>query len=130
MGKARYPEDSAGWKGAFDTGRTAAKVITPKRPRLWEQVLTVLANGPATPEQISHAIGRHFTTVRPRISELARLGRVIATDQRGDGALGGQSVVWRLATPHEVAAFEAAKGGDAPGARGLYRGGQRLQRQE
>ena len=110
MDNPGYPEDSAGWKGPFDTGHTAAKVITPKRPKLWEQVLMVLANGPATPEQISDAIGRHFSTVRPRISELARRGRVIATGQRGEGALGGKSMIWRPATPDEVAGFEARRG--------------------
>jgi len=86
-----------------------ARKITPKPPRLWEQILRSLVNGPATPEQISKAIGRHFTTVRPRISELARRGKVIATGQRGDGALGGKSMIWRLATPSEIEAFEAVR---------------------
>ena len=112
MSESSYPEHSAGWKGLSETGRNAAKNITQKRPKLWEQVLVVLAEGPATPEMIADRIGRHFTTVRPRCSELRRLGRVVDTGHRGNGALGGRAIIFRIATPEEAAqaaALRAAK---------------------
>jgi hypothetical protein len=104
----RHP---AGFKDSQggDTSYQAACKISKELGRRQAEVLAHLQLGPATPEEIADAIGRHFATVRPRVSELVRLGLVMDTGRRGTGALGGTVRIWRVATPEERAAFQAAQ---------------------
>jgi predicted ArsR family transcriptional regulator len=108
----RYPE-GAGFKGDADTGPAGARLINRRSGSIRARSLTILAAGPATAEQIADRIGEHFMIVRARMSEARALGLVEDTGRRGDGALGGKVVVWRLTTPEEKAIHAARKAADA-----------------
>jgi predicted transcriptional regulator len=98
-------KDSGGGTTSFE----AAVAIAHSVGHIQAQVLDVLKDGPATPEEISDRIGRHFTSVRPRLSELLQKGLVADTGQRGKGALGGKVRIWRLSTHQEIEAFQAVQ---------------------
>ncbi len=74
-----------------------------------QAVLATLAGGSATAEQIADRLGEHFMIVRARCSELRAQGLVEDSGDRGNGALGGKVIIWRLTTPQERAVFTARK---------------------
>jgi hypothetical protein len=77
------------------------------------------ALGEASAEQIADRTERHWYLVRPRLSELKAQGKIRDTGKRAATGMGGQTIVWRLSTPEEVAlhlareAVEAEKYGEA-----------------
>jgi len=78
---ARYP-DAPGWK-ENDTSREAAEAIAPRVGRLQALVYAFLQEHPGyTADEIADAIGEDFMAIRPRVSELRKMGR-IAPDGRG-----------------------------------------------
>jgi predicted ArsR family transcriptional regulator len=108
MAEAHYPH-TPGHKGSVETGRDAARAYATEAGRRQRQVLDSLTAGPATAEQIAARIDLHWYLVRPRLSELKAKGLVRDTGERRQTALGGKTCVHRLATPEEVAAFQAEK---------------------
>ena len=106
-----YP-NSPGYKdrGGCSTSRDAAEGIRPRAMTLKERVLNRLLAGPQTPEAIAEAIGAHYTTVRPRLSELRTQGLVVPTGETARSALGAKSIVWRRATAQEIAEHAAKAG--------------------
>ncbi len=105
-----------GWRrqATAETSREAALAVRPRAPTQAELVLAALAKGPAHPEAITARIieaGHRIMliSVRPRCSQLVRLGRIKDTGQRGRTAGGCKAIVWRLATEEERAEREAAK---------------------
>ena len=112
-----YPENP-GWRhqATGETSREAAlSVFDTARPMM--QVLEdLLADGPASPEQLterlSDMVGRRvlLTSVRARVCQLHKLGRVKDSGGRDLGESGRVRVIlWRLTTPEERAAFDAAQ---------------------
>ena len=98
-----YPE-TPGFKGAADTGRTAAAAMAPKAGTRRAEVLDALERlGVASAEQIAELTGRHWYCTRPRLSELSAMGMVIDTGQRAATGLGGKTIRYRLTTPEERA---------------------------
>lgn len=95
-----YP-DTPGFKGTMDTGRDAAATFAPKLGPRQAEVMSVLARGPATAEQIGAALDRHWYVIRPRISELKAMGLVVDTGRRPQTELGGKTHEVRLTTPAE-----------------------------
>jgi len=116
-----YPEESAGHKGR-DTGEAAAALINKTLKPMRELVLAAFDEGPASPEQIHERLQRQghdlwAMTVRCRVSDLGKLGRIVDTGQRGTSMSGrAKSIIWRKATPKELSDFlakkEAARGGE------------------
>jgi DNA-binding IclR family transcriptional regulator len=106
----RYP-DAPGFKGDTETGREAALQLLPKLGRRQQEVLDALSAGPATPEEIADRTGRHFSVVRPRVSELKAKHLVIDDGTRGKGALGGKVVRVRLTSLEEREALTDGAGG-------------------
>lgn len=97
-----------------ETAREAALAVKPRVKTQRERVLDALADGPATPEVISARIEATgvramLMSVRPRCSELMRLGEIVDSGLRGPGAGGCKAIIWRLATPEEKATYLAAK---------------------
>lgn len=99
-----YPE-RPGWKGQAETGRNAALTYAAEAKGRRAQVLTAMAEGPGTAEEIGERIGLHWYLCRPRLSELRNLGYVMDSGSRGHGALGGKVIRWRLTSPAERADF-------------------------
>lgn len=65
-----------------DTSRQAAKEMASVSGRLRTAVLGVLARGPASADQIADALHESVLAIRPRCTELLRLGLIVKTAQR------------------------------------------------
>jgi hypothetical protein len=103
-----YPHEP-GHKGTSDTGVRAAKIIGRRSRTIRQSVLATLKGGPRTAEDIGLLIGEHFMVVRARCSELRGQGFIQDSGVRGQGALGGKVIVWRVSTVEELAAFCARR---------------------
>ena len=95
----------AGWKGDKETGRQAAFAVTQDLPRRHGQVLAAfepygLAGG--TCDEIYETLGLPVHVVRPRASELERLGKLFPVGKRR-GALGFPVTVYSTVRPEGVA---------------------------
>lgn len=114
-----YPY-TPGWRASSigDTARNAAKSMEPKAPNLRNRVLDLIERQPSIPETIFAALKRDgvstvLTSVRPRCSELARMGLICDSGRREPAEGGCMAVVWRATTEIERAAFNARKAGGA-----------------
>lgn len=89
----RYPE-APGYK-ARKTSLDAARGMTERAPKLRDRIFDSLkTEGPATPEIIAERLGEPLMNVRPRLSELAKLGLVFDTGRRGEAQGGRRAIVW------------------------------------
>lgn len=89
-----YPH-TAGYR-LTDTSYAAAQAID--APTLRSKVLDVLARvGPLTADQCSVALSIDKLSIRPRLTELKALGKVIDSGQRRPNSSGKRAIVWRLA---------------------------------
>lgn len=110
-----YPRDSPGFKdrGPYSTSRAAADGVASKAGTLKARVMNRLLAGPQTPEAIAEALGEHYTTIRPRLSELRATGLVVPTGETARSALGKKALLWRRCTSLETQAFLEAKEAEA-----------------
>lgn len=98
--KTTYPH-RPGWKGDKATGRQAAYAIAPDLARRHRQVLEAFAQfgtTGATCDQISEVLELPVYLVRPRASELERLGKLFPIGKRA-GALGFKVTVYSVVKP-------------------------------
>jgi hypothetical protein len=94
---ARYPETPGFKSGA--TSREAAIKIAPRAGTLRRQVLAEFAAVPdgATADEIAQILDRTAFAVRPRVSELLKLGFIVPTDNRRENPSSGMSaMVYRV----------------------------------
>lgn len=92
-----YPH-TPGFK-EHSTSKEAAKKIEPKASVLRELVyLSILNAGPTgrTADEVAEALGASILAVRPRVSELAKAGRVQKTGQRHRNDSGMMAHRWRI----------------------------------
>ena len=75
--------------------RDAAESVT-DAATLRDQALAALRRQPMTADEIAAVLHRSVLAIRPRISELVRLGSVEATAQRRPNASGRPATVWRV----------------------------------
>lgn len=118
-----YPA-APGWRQSAtgETSREAAEAIRAKAPRMLDRVRELLAEGPASPEQLHAKLARAgvptlLTSVRARVCQLRAMGEVCDSGARGKGESNrAKVIVWRLTTPDErshaaaMRAMEAEKG--------------------
>lgn len=116
-----------GWRDQ-DTSRAAAALVRPKAPTMLARVLELLEEvGPASPEQLHAALSARgeralLTSIRARVCQLHKLGRLVDTGDRALGESGhAKVIVWRLLTPEEQAVSSPATEGKE-GAGGDIRG--------
>lgn len=88
-----YPSHP-GWKGR-GTSKAAADGIAPEAKGLRARVLEAVKARQGTPEQIAHRLGVPLMNVRPRLSELAAVGLVEDSGERGTAMGGRKAIVWR-----------------------------------
>lgn len=88
-----YP-NSPGWKKR-GTSSEAARAIKPHANTLRNQVLEVLQHEEMTADEAAAAIGKTPFSVRPRITELFRLGLIEETGVRRLNDSGSFAAVWR-----------------------------------
>ena len=93
----RYP-DRAGFKEQ-GTSQDAANAIegSGRAARLRDAVLRFYATNTATADECAAALGESPFSIRPRVSELTKKGRLIRTGDRRKSSEGGASAVLALA---------------------------------
>jgi predicted ArsR family transcriptional regulator len=99
--------------GAQDRGtsRAAGEASTAAAPLLRAMALDVLkrSNG-LTADQVAGRLGKSILSIRPRITELARLGKVRDTGDRRPNASGRTAIVWAAVQPARLNRSRSCKG--------------------
>jgi len=89
-----YP-NTPGHKGPAETSRAAADAIKPKVLTIRESVLAAITLwGPMTADEIASRLRLSILAVRPRCSELCKLGVIQDSGERRLNASGIRAVVW------------------------------------
>ena len=91
---ARYPH-TPGHRDT-DTSREAASDIASRVTGLRLAVLGALEQD-RTADECASALGESVLAIRPRLTELKRLGRIADSGLRRPNASGKRAIVWRLA---------------------------------
>lgn len=93
-----YPDDP-GFK-ARETSAAAAEAMADTAPILRARCLATLerSNG-LTADEVAGRLGASILSVRPRISELTRLGKVRDCGDRRQNASGRRAIVWAAVRP-------------------------------
>lgn len=89
---------------ARDTSRAAAAGIAKAAPHIREQVLEVFERSAGmTADECAGRMGLSILTVRPRVTELSRLGKLRDSGTRRKNTLSGKSaIVWAPVYPAAV----------------------------
>lgn len=96
------------------TGETSHEAAKGDKRTLRERVLDRITAGPCIPETILADLRREgvatvLTSVRPRCSELVRLGLIRDSGRREKGEGGKPAIVWRACSAEERAEWLAAQ---------------------
>lgn len=94
-GDQPYPE-TPGHK-ARETSKNAARYVKASASALRDQVLAVLEHECLTADEVAGRLELSILTVRPRVSELAALAKIVPTEHRRRNASGRSAIVWRKA---------------------------------
>lgn len=113
--------NAPGWRASAhgETSRQAAEAMRFKAPKMLDRVTALLAEGPASPEQLHAKLKRQgvsalLTSVRARVCQLHKQGRVVDSGARGLGESGNcKVIVWRLSTPDELSLNLARRAAEA-----------------
>lgn len=79
-----------------DTSLDAADAMADRAPILRARVLSVLATGDFTADEVAAKLGESVLAIRPRVIELAKADRIADTGERRKNASGRKAIVWRL----------------------------------
>lgn len=90
---AHYPL-TAGFK-RHGTSQDAAKAITPRAPTLRDRVLALLQKDAHTADECASRLGETVLSVRPRLSELVKMGLIYDTGLTSKNASGVRASIWR-----------------------------------
>jgi predicted ArsR family transcriptional regulator len=81
---------------ARDTSRNAAEAVRGRAVALRAACLTQLTASAATADEIASRLGESVLAIRPRVSELARMGKIADSGERRPNASGRNAIVWRV----------------------------------
>lgn len=83
-----------------ETSHDAAEAIADRAPLLRSRALAVLerSNG-LTADEVAGKLGMSILSIRPRITELARAGKVRDSGDRRTNASGRKAIVWSPVYP-------------------------------
>jgi hypothetical protein len=121
MTASHFPHLPGVWSHAVGgTSQRAQKLVTPNAPAMLGRIEDRIRDyGPVSPEEITASFQEDgervlLTTVRARVCQLHKLGRVTDSGERGLGeSLRAKVIKWRIATAEELALFAARKVADA-----------------
>jgi len=83
----------------IDTSEEAAESMRASARTLRAKALEALRRyGPLTADEIAGKIGKTVLAIRPRVTELFKMGRIEDTGSRRRNDSGRRAVVWRVAT--------------------------------
>lgn len=88
-----YPS-SPGFK-AEGTSRAAAEAISPRAPTLRDRALALLKMTPLTADEIAAKLDESVLSVRPRVAELKRMGKIEDTGRTRFNASHVRATVWK-----------------------------------
>lgn len=80
-----------------DTSEAAAEAMRDRAETLRAKALDVIGNQPATADEVADQIGASILAVRPRVTELAKMGWIEDSGVRRKNASGRSAIVWRSA---------------------------------
>jgi predicted ArsR family transcriptional regulator len=81
----------------IDTSEDAAESMRESAPTLRAKALEVLWQfGPATADEIAAKLGKAVLAIRPRVTELFKMGEIEDTGSRRRNASGRRAVVWMV----------------------------------
>jgi hypothetical protein len=94
-----YP-DQPGWKAAGPSEQ-AANAVSGTAKTLRDQVLKTISDAPAglSADAVADRLGKSVLSVRPRVSELRRLGEIRPTTQRAKNESGMTATIWVQSPP-------------------------------
>lgn len=87
-----YPHEP-GWK-ARETSHAAAVAVAPMARSLRARVYDCIQERPDTPEGVARRLNLDILAVRPRCTELARLGKIHDSGARGRSRSGKSAIIW------------------------------------
>ena len=92
----KYP-NSPGYKNKAKDGpsRKAALEIKPKVPSLREQCFRIISQIPMTADEVAECMEKSILSIRPRIAELSKLGKIEDSGRRRTNESGKIATVWR-----------------------------------
>jgi predicted ArsR family transcriptional regulator len=90
-----YP-NRPGFKEHGGTSEDAAASVAGKSPLLRDLVLEALSCEPMTADETAKRLGKSVLSIRPRLSELRAMGKIVATPVTRPNASGKQARVWRV----------------------------------
>lgn len=93
--KPAYPQ-SPGWKG-LRTSRAAARNIGNSAEGMRADVLAEIAaagRDGLTADEVATRLGRTVLAIRPRVSELGKQGKIVATERTRKNDSGRPAAVW------------------------------------
>jgi hypothetical protein len=91
-----YP-NTAGFKEKGSTSQEAAARVDADNLR-GAALIAIRAN-PSTADEVASALGLSVLTIRPRLSELRALGKIVPNGERRKNASGASAAVWRAVSP-------------------------------
>lgn len=78
------------------TSQDAAVSMAPRASTLREKALRAISGTPGlTADEVARFLGESVLAIRPRISELKVLGKVVETKHRRKNRSGKDAIVWR-----------------------------------
>ena len=80
--------------GVTDTSRQAAEAILPRVQTLREKALAVIRERPSSADEVSEALNESVLSMRPRVTELFKLGLIYDSGQRRKNQYGRNCIVW------------------------------------
>lgn len=90
----RYP-NRPGFK-ARATSEDAADAIAPKAETLRNKCFRMLQAKPMTADECAEVLDESVLAIRPRLSELAKLGKIEDAGERRKNKSGIKAIVWKL----------------------------------
>ncbi|RJE82970.1 helix-turn-helix domain-containing protein [Paracoccus onubensis] len=92
-----YTDTEVGWKGQLSSMAAADHAASRTHILRHKIIRLMIAIGsPLTADEIAKVMNLSVLTVRPRISELAKAGKLVDSGKRGTNASGRSAVRWRV----------------------------------
>lgn len=93
MKEETYP-DAPGFKRE-GTSQEAATAIASRGRQLRQKALEIIKTTPHTADEVASTLGESILSIRPRCSELARLGKIQDSGERRLNTSFKRAIVWR-----------------------------------
>lgn len=95
MSNPAYPQE-AGWQ---DTDTSFEAAPKPRRTtELQARVLEHIREAPMTADEVAAKMGMSILVIRPRVTELKKMKKIIDTGMRGLTEMGKKAIVYKEAT--------------------------------